>query len=138
MFLLLNFFFFSKEITVSTFFLVSDERQTLFKTACRRSHSLDTGLYSHSKCKPLRFVKFCSESILYLPFNRRDNVTKVLTSVFFSVNIFPQAPDYPIRIISIFFKNSRRYSQFAVHHFCCRFREKTFCLNIFPINHRCR
>ncbi len=29
---------------------------------------------------------------------------------------FPQAPEYPIRTVSNFFENSRRYSQIKVHH----------------------
>ncbi len=37
---------------------------------------------------------------------------------FFSWISFPQAPDYTIRAVSNFFKNSRRYSQFKVHHWC--------------------
>ena len=35
---------------------------------------------------------------------------------FFSRISFPPAPEYPIRTISNFFENSRRYSQVKVHH----------------------
>jgi hypothetical protein len=35
---------------------------------------------------------------------------------------FPPAPEYPIRIVSNFFENSRRYSQAKVHHRCQRHR----------------
>ncbi len=41
----------------------------------------------------------------------------------------PQAPDYTIRAISIFFETSWRYSQLKVHHRCCWHRlqmEKIF------------
>ncbi len=31
---------------------------------------------------------------------------------------FPPAPEYPIRTVSNFFENSRRYSQVKVHHRC--------------------
>ncbi len=41
---------------------------------------------------------------------------------FFSWITFPQVPDNNIRIISNFFKNSRRYSQVKVHHRCQRHR----------------
>jgi hypothetical protein len=36
--------------------------------------------------------------------------------------VFPQAPDYNIRIISNFLEHSRRYSQVKVHHRCQRHR----------------
>jgi hypothetical protein len=39
-----------------------------------------------------------------------------LLLVFFSWISFPPAPEYPIRTISNFFENSRRYSQVKVHH----------------------
>ncbi len=48
---------------------------------------------------------------------------------FFSWISFPQAPEYTIRAVSIFFENSRRYSQLKVHHGCQRHRwqiEKIF------------
>ncbi len=48
---------------------------------------------------------------------------------FFSWISFPQAPEYTIRAVSNFFKNSRRYSQLKVHHRCCWHRwqmEKIF------------
>ncbi len=35
---------------------------------------------------------------------------------FFSWISFPPAPEYPIRTVSNFFENSRRYSQVKVHH----------------------
>ncbi len=41
---------------------------------------------------------------------------EILTSGFFSWISCPQTPDYPIRGIFNFFKNSRRYSQLKVHH----------------------
>ncbi len=37
---------------------------------------------------------------------------------FFSWISFPQAPEYTIRTVSIFVKNSRRYSRLKVHHRC--------------------
>ncbi len=43
---------------------------------------------------------------------------------------FPSAPEYPIRTISNFFENSRRYSQVKVHHQCQRHR--------WPICYRCQ
>ncbi len=48
---------------------------------------------------------------------------------FFSWISFPQASDYTIRVVSIYFENSRRYSQLKVCHRCQRHRwqmEKTF------------
>ncbi len=48
---------------------------------------------------------------------------------FFSWISFPQASDYTIRVVSNFFKNSRRYSQLKVCHRCQWHRwqmEKTF------------
>ncbi len=39
---------------------------------------------------------------------------------FFSWISFPPAPEYPIRTVSNFFENSRRYSQVKVHHRCQR------------------
>jgi hypothetical protein len=41
---------------------------------------------------------------------------------FFSWIIFLQAPDYTIRVVSSFFKNSMRYSQLKVCHWCQRHR----------------
>ena len=38
----------------------------------------------------------------------------------FSLNQFPQASDYTIRVVSNFFENSRRYSQLKVCHRCQR------------------
>ncbi len=37
------------------------------------------------------------------------------------MNLFPPSPTvrYPIRTVSNFFENSRRYSQLKVHHQCC-------------------
>jgi hypothetical protein len=29
---------------------------------------------------------------------------------------FPQAPEHPIRVVSIFFQNSQRFSQLKLHH----------------------
>jgi hypothetical protein len=37
---------------------------------------------------------------------------------FFSSISFPPAPEYPIRTVSNFFENSRRYSQLKVDHRC--------------------
>ncbi len=37
---------------------------------------------------------------------------------FFSSISFPPTPEYPIRTVSIFFENSRRYSQLKVDHRC--------------------
>jgi hypothetical protein len=44
---------------------------------------------------------------------------------FFSWISFPPAPEYPIRIVSNFFENSRRYSQVKVHHRYQRHRRQT-------------
>ncbi len=44
---------------------------------------------------------------------------------FFSWIIFPPAPEYPIRTVSNFFENSRRYSQVKVHHRYQRHRRQT-------------
>ncbi len=54
--------------------------------------------------------------------------------LFFSWISFPQASEYTITAISIFFENSRRYSQLKVHHRCQRHRwqmEKNFKQKIF-------
>jgi len=49
---------------------------------------------------------------------------------FFSSISFPPAPEYPIRTVSNFFENSRRYSQVKVHHRYQRHR--------WQICHRCQ
>ncbi len=49
---------------------------------------------------------------------------------FFSSISFPPAPEYPIRTVSIFFENSRRYSQVKVHQRYQRHR--------WQICHRCQ
>ena len=49
---------------------------------------------------------------------------------FFSWISFPPAPEYPIRTVSNFFENSRRYSQVKVHHRYQRHR--------WQICHRCQ
>ncbi len=41
---------------------------------------------------------------------------RFFASDFFSWVSFPPAPEYPIRTVSNFFENSRRYSQVKVHH----------------------
>jgi hypothetical protein len=41
----------------------------------------------------------------------KDSVTRFVCFRFFSRIIFPQAPENNVRLISIFFENSRRYSQ---------------------------
>ncbi len=43
---------------------------------------------------------------------------KIFDFWFFSWISFPQAPEYTIRVVSIFFENSWRYSQLKVHHRC--------------------
>ncbi len=49
---------------------------------------------------------------------------------FFSWISFPPAPEYPIRTVSNFFENSRRYSQLKVHHRYQRHRRQIW--------HRCQ
>ena len=49
---------------------------------------------------------------------------------FFSWISFPPAPEYPIRTVSNFFENSRRYSQVKVHHRCQRHRRQ----NLRPVS----
>ncbi len=44
---------------------------------------------------------------------------KILGFWFFSSISFPPAPECPIRTVSNFFENSRRYSQLKVDHQCC-------------------
>ncbi len=41
---------------------------------------------------------------------------EIFLPYFFSWISFPPAPEYPIRTVSNFLKNSRRYSQIKVHH----------------------
>ncbi len=43
---------------------------------------------------------------------------KIFCFWFFSSISFPPAPEYPIRTVSKFFENSRRYSQLEVDHRC--------------------
>ncbi len=43
---------------------------------------------------------------------------KILQLLVFFMNKFPQAPEYAIRAVSNFFKNTRRFSQLKVHHWC--------------------
>ncbi len=49
---------------------------------------------------------------------------------FFSSTSFPPAPEYPIRTVSNFFENSRRYLQVKVHH---RYQQHRW-----QICHRCQ
>ncbi len=46
----------------------------------------------------------------------KDSATRFSTSGLFFLVSFPQAPEYAIRAISIFFENSRRFLQLKVHH----------------------
>ncbi len=46
----------------------------------------------------------------------KGTVSRDFRLLFFSWASFPPAPEYPIRTISIFFANSRRYSQVKLHH----------------------
>ncbi len=54
--------------------------------------------------------------------NLKGQCHEIFCFRFFSWITFPQAPDNNIRFISIFFDNSRRYSQVKVHHRCQRHR----------------
>ncbi len=46
----------------------------------------------------------------------KGTVSRVFLLLVFFMNQFPPAPEYPIRIVSDFFENLRRYSQVKVHH----------------------
>jgi hypothetical protein len=46
---------------------------------------------------------------------KSDSATRFSTSVFF-MNQFLPNPEYTIRAVSNFFKNSKRYLQLKVHH----------------------
>jgi hypothetical protein len=77
----------------------------------------------------------------------KGTVSRDFRLLFFSWIRFPQASEYTIRAVSNFFENSRRYSQFKVHH-RCRWhrlqRDKIFNHKSFnywyrwQICHRCR
>ncbi len=49
-------------------------------------------------------------------FSLKRQCHKIFCFRFFSWIIFPQAPENKVRVISIFFENSRRYSKVKVHH----------------------
>ncbi len=51
-------------------------------------------------------------TVLYL----KGQCHEIFCFWFFSWISFPPAPDYPMRTVSNFFENSRRYSQVKVHH----------------------
>jgi hypothetical protein len=55
-------------------------------------------------------------SILYLFFGLTGQCHKMFCFWFFHESVSPQPPRYPIRNVSNFFENSRRYSQVKVHH----------------------
>ncbi len=48
--------------------------------------------------------------------NRKGTLSRDFLLLVFFMNQFPPAQDYPIRTVSNFFQNSRRYSQVKVHH----------------------
>jgi hypothetical protein len=51
---------------------------------------------------------------------------EIFVSGFFHESVYPPAPEYPIRIVSNFCENSRRYSQVKVHHQYQRHRWQIF------------
>ncbi len=53
---------------------------------------------------------------------------------FFSWITFPHAPENNFRFISIFFENSRRYSQVKVHHLCQWHRWQNWCRYQRPVS----
>ncbi len=61
---------------------------------------------SHSEWEPV----FCVRN------RSKWQCHEIFCIMFFSRNIFLKAPENNIRVISIFFENSRRYSQVMVHH----------------------
>ncbi len=60
----------------------------------------------------------------------KGTVSRDFLLLVFSSISFPPAPEYPIRTVSNFFENSRRYSQVKVHHRYQRHRRQ--------ICHRCQ
>ncbi len=92
---------------ISSFFL---HMLPIFSLTCLQaagdSFLLLSRLYVYCKVSPLIFAL-------------KDSVTRFFASGFFSSISFPPAPGYPIRTVSNFFENSRRYSQLKVDHRCC-------------------
>ncbi len=85
---------------------------------------------------------------LYSSFTQNRRLKGIVSRDFllqvFSCIIFPKAPEYNIRIILNFFKNSQRYSQVKVHHWYQRHRRQILppvpllLLNRWQICHRCQ
>ncbi len=63
-------------------------------------------------------------------FSFKGTVSRDFLLLVFLWKSFPPAPEYPIRTVSNFFENSRRYSQVKMHHRCQRHR--------WQICHRCQ
>ncbi len=75
--------------------------------------------------RPFRKKTSSLSSLLWyesLAFPLKGQCHEIFDFWFFSWISFPQACEYTITAISIFFENSRRYSRLKVHHRCQRHR----------------
>ncbi len=82
---------------------------------------------------PWTWKIFCSSYIIFLLCAQhasrgihflKGQCHEIFCCWFFSWISFPPAPEYPIRIVSNFFENSRRYLQVKVHHRYQRHRQQ--------------
>ncbi len=86
----------------------------------------DTG--SHRVCiRRILYLRICVKNVQLWSWSFVALILKwqcheIFCFWFFSWISFPPAPEYPIRTVSNFFGNSRRYSQVKVRHRCQRHR----------------
>ncbi len=68
-------------------------------------------------------AKKCSKTLIStVLWLLKGTVSRDYLLLFFSWISFPPAPEYSIKTVAIFFKNSRRYSQVKVHHRCQQYQ----------------
>ncbi len=89
---------------------------------CYRKFILITKWNGENKVpKKCRIGKISQVSLLsreIFSFCLKGQCHEIFCFWFFSWISFPPAPEYPIRTVSNFFENSRRYSQLKVDHRC--------------------
>ncbi len=72
--------------------------------------------------RPLNSLPFRQFIFFKWPWPFKGTVLRDFCFWFFTSISFPPGPEYPIRTVSNFFENSRRYSQVKVHHRYQRYR----------------
>ncbi len=81
------------------------------KLCLQQCKSLQNPVYFFVSGAFVNFSVQCSYCLIVL----KGQCHEIFCFQFFSRISFPPAPEYPIRIVSNFFENSRRYSQVKVH-----------------------